>query len=125
VRRNVSNGSEADNVGNGDEYGFVTRYRAFHVRPDQSRRSSNVGRPAAHLEVRCHHAGQMGAQAPGDLTGNFWVVAIFGRSVIWYNDMEDGFDVSPYSSFGEIDVYCASQYELRHVMQQIIERISD
>jgi hypothetical protein len=67
----------------------------------------------------------MGAQAPGDLTGNFWVVAIFGRSVIWYNDMEDGFDVSPYSSFGEIDVYCASQYELRHVMQQIIERISD
>ncbi|WP_186419669.1 hypothetical protein [Bosea sp. CS1GBMeth4] len=61
----------------------------------------------------------------GDLTGDFWVVAICGRSVIWYNDIEDGFDISPYSSFGEIDVYYAGQYELRHVMQQIIERISD
>lgn len=61
----------------------------------------------------------------GDLAGDFWVVAIFGGSVIWYNDIEDGFDVSPYSSFGEIDVYYASQYELRHVIQQIIEQISD
>lgn len=60
----------------------------------------------------------------GDLTGDFWVVAVFGRSAIWYNDIEDGFDVSSYSSFGEIDGYYASQYELRYVMQQIIERIS-
>lgn len=61
----------------------------------------------------------------GDLTGDFWVVAIFGRYVIWYNDIEDGFDVSRYSSFGKIDEYYASQYELRHIMQQIVERIPD
>jgi len=59
-----------------------------------------------------------------DLAGNYWVVAIFGRSVVWYNDIEEGFDVSLYSIFGEIDEYFASQFELRHIMEQIIERIS-
>ncbi|MGX1785720.1 hypothetical protein ACWIGM_03225 [Bosea sp. NPDC055332] len=60
----------------------------------------------------------------GDLGGGFWVVAILGKSVIWYNDIEDGFNVSPYSSFGEIETYSASQFELRHILQQIIDRVS-
>ena len=25
--------------------------------------------------------------------GGFWVVAIVGRNVIWYNDVEEGFDL--------------------------------
>lgn len=38
----------------------------------------------------------------GDLGGGFWVVAIFGDSVIWYNDIEDGYNVSTYPTLGEI-----------------------
>ncbi|MGX1785226.1 hypothetical protein ACWIGM_00730 [Bosea sp. NPDC055332] len=60
----------------------------------------------------------------GDDAGDYWIVAIFGSSVVWYNDIEEGFDVSSYSVFGEIDEYFASQFELRHIMGQIIERIS-
>ncbi|MCV9941044.1 hypothetical protein OIU35_32230 [Boseaceae bacterium BT-24-1] len=60
-----------------------------------------------------------------DLGGSFWVVAILGRFVIWYNDIEDGFDISPYSSFGEIEEYSASQFELQHILQQIINRVPD
>lgn len=33
---------------------------------------------------------------------NFWVVAICGYRVIWYNDIEGGFDVSEYQKYGVI-----------------------
>jgi hypothetical protein len=32
----------------------------------------------------------------GDLGGGFWVVAICGTKIIWYNDIEDGFNISGY-----------------------------
>jgi hypothetical protein len=34
--------------------------------------------------------------------GGFWVVAIFGRQIIWYNDIEEGFNISFYKYYGEI-----------------------
>ena len=37
--------------------------------------------------------------------GGFWVVAIFGNSVIYYNDIEEGFNVSPYINYGHISEY--------------------
>ncbi|WP_306227153.1 hypothetical protein [Bosea beijingensis] len=58
----------------------------------------------------------------GELGGGFWVVAIFGASVIWYNDIEDGYNVSTYPTLGEIGAYGADQYELEHVLQQLINR---
>ena len=32
----------------------------------------------------------------GDQGGGFWVVAVVGRTVIWYNDIEEGFNRSTY-----------------------------
>jgi hypothetical protein len=42
----------------------------------------------------------------------FWVVALVGRSVIWYNDIEEGFNRSLYSRLGRIDEYFCNQDEL-------------
>jgi hypothetical protein len=41
---------------------------------------------------------------PGE---GFWVVAIIGQIVVWYNDIEDGFNRSQYVNYGEIP---ASEY---------------
>src|ERR1700730_6100450 len=38
----------------------------------------------------------------GDQGGGFWVVAVIGRTVVWYNDIEDGFNRSNYSAHGVI-----------------------
>jgi hypothetical protein len=48
----------------------------------------------------------------GDEGGGFWVVAIIGQSVIWYNDREEGFNRSLYSTFGTIDEYFCNHDEL-------------
>jgi len=48
----------------------------------------------------------------GDAGGGFWVVAIIGRSVIWYNDIEEGFNRSRYSCHGRIDDYWRNDDEL-------------
>jgi hypothetical protein len=42
-------------------------------------------------------------QSPyGDDGGGFWVVAIHRDRVLWYNDIEDGFNVSTFEVQGEI-----------------------
>ncbi|GGA92252.1 hypothetical protein [Mucilaginibacter rubeus] len=48
----------------------------------------------------------------GNEGGGFWVVAICGTKVIWYNDIEEGFNISNYKVFGEIDGYYCNQDEL-------------
>ena len=48
----------------------------------------------------------------GDAGGGFWVVAIVGRSVIWYNDIEEGFNRSRYATYGRIDDYWCNQDDL-------------
>lgn len=48
----------------------------------------------------------------GDEGGGFWVVAVIGKNCIYYNDIEEGFNFSPYTSFGQIDRYCCSQPDL-------------
>jgi hypothetical protein len=48
----------------------------------------------------------------GDPGGGFWVVAIVGQTVIWYNDIEEGFNRSQYSTYGEIEDYWCNQDEL-------------
>jgi hypothetical protein len=47
----------------------------------------------------------------GDRGGGFWVVGIYGRNAIWYNDIEDGFNVSQYSKYGSLDEYFCNQDE--------------
>src|SRR5579872_1705247 len=39
----------------------------------------------------------------GKKGGGFWVVALIGTTVVWYNDVEEGFNRSRYSRYGVID----------------------
>jgi hypothetical protein len=48
----------------------------------------------------------------GDAGGGFWTVGLIGRTAIWYNDREDGFNRSVYSNYGIIDDYWCNQDEL-------------
>lgn len=56
----------------------------------------------------------------GDLGGGFWVVAITGKNVIWYNDIEEGFNCSSYTTYGTIAEYWCNQDDLDVAVQQII-----
>ena len=57
--------------------------------------------------------------------GGFWVVAVMGRQVIWYNDIEDGFNISGYTKYGRIDDYQCSQVELNWSVITLMERIKE
>ena len=52
----------------------------------------------------------------GDLGGGFWVVAIIGQRIIWYNDIEEGFNICTFQYYGQIDSYGCEQYELNHIL---------
>ncbi|AMC33884.1 hypothetical protein [Janthinobacterium sp. B9-8] len=60
----------------------------------------------------------------GDLGGGFWVVAIFGEMVIWFNDIEDGFNRSNYKTYGTIEQYRCNQDELEWSVQQVMNLVS-
>lgn len=45
----------------------------------------------------------------GDEGGGFWVVAEQAGRVVWYNDIEDGFNTSSFTTRGRIDEYFCSQ----------------
>jgi hypothetical protein len=58
-------------------------------------------------------------QSPwGDDGGGFWVVAVMGNRVLWYNDIEDGFNVSRFQTEGSIpsDEYWCNQAPLKWAM---------
>jgi hypothetical protein len=57
----------------------------------------------------------------GNKGGGFWVVGILGRRVIWFNDIEDGFNVSHYDSPGVIAEYLCDQDELHHTVCRLME----
>jgi len=59
----------------------------------------------------------------GNEGDGFWVVAIFGKKVIWYNDIEDGFNISVYTKYGEIDEYWCDQNELRWVVTNLFNAL--
>ncbi len=59
----------------------------------------------------------------GEMGGGFWVVAICGSQVIWYNDIEEGFNISTYKIFGEIEKYWCNQDELVCSITKLYEMI--
>ena len=59
----------------------------------------------------------------GKVGGGFWVVAIIGKTVIWFNDIEDGFNQSKYNEHGEIDEYSCNQDELEWALQNLLNEI--
>ncbi|MGY8768461.1 MAG: hypothetical protein ACKVH8_08550 [Pirellulales bacterium] len=60
----------------------------------------------------------------GKVGGGFWVVAIIGFSVVWYNDIEDGYNQSRYQKHGVIEEYSCHQDELEWAVQNIINMLS-
>lgn len=55
----------------------------------------------------------------------FWVVAVIGNVVVYYNDIEDGFNRSRYSKHGVIDQYFCNQDELQWTIQHILNEITE
>jgi hypothetical protein len=49
----------------------------------------------------------------------FWVVAVAGHTVIWYNDIEEGFNISRYRKFGEIGEYFSNQDDLDNSVRRL------
>lgn len=45
------------------------------------------------------------------IDSSFWVVAICGKRIIWYNDVEGGFNISEYTAFGTFDQFFCEQDE--------------
>ena len=58
----------------------------------------------------------------GDEGGGFWVVAIFGNAVVYYNDIEEGFNVSTYQAYGHISEYWCEQSELDWIVLGLYNR---
>lgn len=59
----------------------------------------------------------------GDEGKGFWVVALIGKTVIWFNDIEEGFNLSTYSEIGKINEYWCDQDDLEHAIQKLIKEI--
>lgn len=59
----------------------------------------------------------------GNEGNGFWVVAICGQKVIWYNDIEDGFNISGYKNYGQIDGYYCNQDELSWSVVRLFDMI--
>lgn len=55
----------------------------------------------------------------GKKTKGFWAVGVFGNQVLWYNEIEEGFNLSTYSKFGHIDECWCNQDELAHVLYRL------
>ena len=63
-------------------------------------------------------------QSPyGDEGGGFWAVAVCESRVLWFNDIEDGFNVSIFKTHGEIpaDEYWCNQDPLQWALPKLLE----
>jgi len=48
---------------------------------------------------------------------------VFGCWAVWYNDIEDGFNVSSYSAWGVLGSYTCDQLELQHWLHRFSAHI--
>jgi len=55
----------------------------------------------------------------GNQGGGFWVVGIIGETILWYNDIEDGFNTSTYLEYGDIGEYWCNQHDLDHSVRRL------
>jgi hypothetical protein len=46
-----------------------------------------------------------------------------GRSAVWYNDIEEGFNRSRYSAYGTIDDYWCNQDELEVTLRYLLNAL--
>jgi hypothetical protein len=59
----------------------------------------------------------------GDEGGGFWAVGLIGGFVIWYNDIEDGFNISSYGERSTIAGYCCNQASLQPVLRDLLDQV--
>lgn len=59
----------------------------------------------------------------GNEGGGFWVVAICGTKIIWYNDIEDGFNISNYKTYGQIEGYYCNQEEISWAVTRLFDLV--
>ena len=59
----------------------------------------------------------------GKEDGGFWIVGIIGKSVIYYNDIEEGYNLSSFTNYGEIDHYYPNQMDLYQMIESLYEKI--
>jgi len=57
--------------------------------------------------------------------GGFWAVAIIGKTVVWYNDIEEGFNRSKYDKPGTFPEYWCEQDDLEKTIQIILNEIKE
>lgn len=55
----------------------------------------------------------------GKESGGFWTIAISENKIIWYNDIEEGFNISSFTNHGKIDEYESEQDELQWTMYKL------
>ncbi|MGE8377419.1 MAG: hypothetical protein ACN6PN_03685 [Sphingobacterium sp.] len=60
----------------------------------------------------------------GDEDGGFWVVASFGNQIIYYNDIEDGFNISTFEIYGVIEQYICNQSELTDSINYLVSQLN-
>lgn len=61
----------------------------------------------------------------GSEGGGFWVVAIYGQKVIWFNDIEEGFNRSSWTTMGILGEYWCNQDELQWTVQNVLNELKD
>lgn len=59
-----------------------------------------------------------------DEYGGFWVVGLIGETVVWYNQIEGGFNTSRYITSGAIAEYWCDQSELIHVVRKLSHQLT-
>src|SRR5262249_27038745 len=57
----------------------------------------------------------------GDEGGGFWVVGLVGEYVVWYTDIEDGFNLSRYGPQGTIREYRCDQGGLQPIVRGLLD----
>ena len=62
----------------------------------------------------------------GDSTWSedFWVVGIFENNCVWYNHIEEGFNISSFAESGVISEPGYEQYELNEILNQESKKVS-
>jgi hypothetical protein len=53
----------------------------------------------------------------------FWAVAVMGQTVVWYDDIEDGFVVTECVHFGTIAGDSSGDTSLEGAMQELVNRL--
>lgn len=96
--------------------------RALHARISQGKARMTQAQLRLWEAIRIEP--EKWAQHPyGDQGKGFWVVGLIGRTVIWYNDIEEGFNRSEFAAYGTIKDYWCNQDELEVTVQYVLNAL--